>query len=218
MPELVGEISTYWQRLTGAVNGITEEDRQTLENKVAEIVFYLALKSVQENDDRSFLEPLAQTQASFPIDKDQYTRYTHVKENFVDRLYDKVIEGLRKETTLAANHRVLMDAYSSFGGTGDHEVDLNNFAGLLAKVADGLESKYYVGTVSDWSQESIEAKYKKDLEDGFVKIGKYFERLNTLAKNLNPSKVFSDIVENTKKFFILCQNLYPDYVKRVLTD
>jgi hypothetical protein len=216
MPELVGEISTYWQRLNGEVDGITEQDRKVIEDQVAEIVFYLALKSAEEGDDRSFLEPLAQTQASFPIKKDQYARYKHVKENFVDRLYGKVKQALRQEPSIAVNHKVLMDAYSLLGGTGDDKSSIDNFAGLLAKVADGLESKYYVGSVSDWTVAEQKPQYKKDLEKGFRKIKDYFDRLAQLTSKMNPQKVFSDITDNVKQFFLSCQELYPNYVERVL--
>lgn len=202
--ELIGEISTFAQRLTGEVDGLTEEDRFRLEERAADISFYLALKSIKENNAEILDKPIKDLQAFTSKEENQYNRYFYIKENFVDKFEHEVKKLDGKDSDLKEAHQEILTLYNEMErATGVESPGEKDFDGILLRFLEKLESVYYVShkEVGDYSDDN---KAKTQVS-AFNKPKKLFEKLVLAAGKNN---LLIDMANKAKDFYNLCINQF----------
>jgi len=150
LPEVPGEISTFCQRLpkTGSV---TETERQKLENRVADLLIFHALRiayegkgSLAPNVDAAIKESQELTKAM----TDSAEKRFHIVKACADKMdtnFDiNSIPGFKED------YEQLKQAYYIAEGGCEFETQ-ETFAGNLVKLIDKLESKLHCAVVGDYS-------------------------------------------------------------------
>ncbi|NQY79912.1 MAG: hypothetical protein HRT47_06340 [Candidatus Caenarcaniphilales bacterium] len=99
--ELSGEISTMFQRLTGAKNDLSgnpilEDSRRGLEANVVSLLFYKALETVYTGDNSFFDSEFKNLQQNMNNEQDQYERFTMV-EKFIKK-HENEVADLNKDS------------------------------------------------------------------------------------------------------------------------
>ncbi len=207
LPELIGEISTYFQRLKGEKYNLHESDRVRLEADIAKILFYLALKACKENDDK-ILNPIYELQNKLATETNQYERYKYAEEKFVKpqtTLMEQALQGCDQDLNQA--HEELMQAHDFMenGVTANSGINpKDKYTALLCKLLDKLESQYYIGTVMNLNQ--ADPNLRQKVINSFEPVKKIFIEFQKITDQLG--ETFGQLTPATKEFYNECVQLY----------
>lgn len=188
MPEAPGEISTFCQRLPIGGDKVTEENRQKLEHRIAELLIFYALKAVYDGRDslhEQIHKVIINSQNDTQSARDSAEQRYYIVEDCAHKMQADTEAELGKD--FAEDYQGLLAAY--YLAENDCEFKLQeSCVGSLVKLIDKLESKIHCAVVGDYSifkmepSKIIEKEHKQATEfmEKFAKdpmIKTIFERI-----------------------------------------
>ena len=151
LAEIPGEISTFCQRLPKTDASVTETDRQKLENRVAELLIYYALKAVHEGNSslpREVNEAIIESQQRTKETTESAEKRFKIVETFAKKIETDTSEFSSAE--FQKDFQQLKDSYYISEGSCEFE-NQETVVGSFTKLIDKLESKLHCAIVGDYS-------------------------------------------------------------------